>query len=152
SRKRAPRSDRGAEHRPTDDSERPVQKDDAVSLRERALPGDEDASGDESKRKSGDGNQGRNDKQTDDGKEKRRAFLRRPAVMITGAVLLFAIIAGVLLWWLQARKYETTDDAFIDAHIVRVSAQIAGQLTAIHVQDNQLVHEGEQLVEIDSSQ
>ncbi len=33
---------------------------------------------------------------------------------------------GALLWWLHARNFESTDDAFIDTHIVRLAPQIAG--------------------------
>jgi len=67
-----------------------------------------------------------------------------------GLVLVAAIVAGVL-WWLNARHYEDTDDAFVDAHIVHLSPQIAGRVTRIYVNDNQLVHKGDPLVEIDSA-
>jgi membrane fusion protein (multidrug efflux system) len=56
-----------------------------------------------------------------------------------------------VLWWLHERHFEDTDDAFVDAHIVHLSPQIAGQVTAIHVQDNQLVHRGDPLVDIDAA-
>src|ERR1700684_4551523 len=43
---------------------------------------------------------------------KKRGFFR-PFMLIAGAgILLIAIIAGIL-WWLNARNYENTDDAFI---------------------------------------
>jgi membrane fusion protein (multidrug efflux system) len=80
---------------------------------------------------------------------KTRQFLRRPLVRVGIAVLILVLIVGGLLWWLNARKYETTDDAFIDAHIVQVSPQIAGQVIRIYVNDNQLVREGEPLIDID---
>jgi membrane fusion protein (multidrug efflux system) len=64
-----------------------------------------------------------------------------------GALVLLLIIGG-LVWWLIARNYENTDDAFIDAHTVQVSSQIAGQIVALYVNDNQLVREGQPLAEI----
>ena len=65
---------------------------------------------------------------------------------IAGVVVL--LIAG-LIYWLIARNYEDTDDAFIDTHIVHIAPQIAGQVIRIAVNDNQLVRKGELLVVID---
>ena len=45
--------------------------------------------------------------------------------------------------------HESTDDAFIAGHIVSIAPRIAGQVTAVHVLDNQLVRSNELLVEID---
>jgi len=55
---------------------------------------------------------------------------------------------AALIWWLNARQFEDTDDAFIDTHILHVAPQIAGQVIAIHVSDNQLVHKGDVLAEL----
>jgi membrane fusion protein (multidrug efflux system) len=78
----------------------------------------------------------------------KRSFFRRPIVLIGAASLvLLAIIAGVL-WWLDSRNYETTDDAFLDAHIVRVASQIAGEIMRVDVDDNQQVQPGQVLVEV----
>jgi len=65
------------------------------------------------------------------------------------ALLLIAGLVGALVWWLQARHYETTDDAFIDAHPVAVSSQVAGALVSVPVTDNQLVQPGAVLARID---
>jgi membrane fusion protein (multidrug efflux system) len=64
------------------------------------------------------------------------------------AVALVVIVAGVV-WWLHVRHYESTDDAFIDAHIVHLSPQVSGRVTRIYVNDNQQVSKGQALVEID---
>ena len=65
--------------------------------------------------------------------------------------MVLTLIVVALLWWLNARHYEDTDDAFIDTHIVHISPQIAGQVIRIAVNDNQLVKKGQPLVEIDSA-
>ncbi len=59
-------------------------------------------------------------------------------------------VAGVL-WWLHARHFESTDDAFVDTHMVHLAPQIAGAVTAVSVDDNQLVQAGQALVTIDSA-
>jgi membrane fusion protein, multidrug efflux system len=45
--------------------------------------------------------------------------------------------------------HESTDDAFIDAHIIAVAPKIAGRVTAVHVNDNQSGKKGDPLVDID---
>jgi membrane fusion protein (multidrug efflux system) len=79
-------------------------------------------------------------------------WLRRPVVLITGGAILVLIIIGVLLWWSHARKFESTDDAFIDAHVVRVSPRISGQVIGVYAEDNQLVRIGDVLVDIDPAE
>jgi membrane fusion protein, multidrug efflux system len=86
----------------------------------------------------------------DPGGRKRRISPR--TVLILG-VLLLAILGVVgLLYWLHARHFESTDDAFIDTHLVRVSPQIAGQVVRVYVTDNQLVRVGQPIVDLESSQ
>jgi membrane fusion protein (multidrug efflux system) len=72
-------------------------------------------------------------------------------VLAAGIATVALIAVAALLWWLHARQFESTDDAFIDAHIVRLAPQIAGQVIAVMVRDNQLVQAGEPLVMIDSA-
>jgi membrane fusion protein (multidrug efflux system) len=82
----------------------------------------------------------------------RLSFVRRHP-FATGAVIvvLVAGIAGGVVWWINARQYESTDDAFIDAHTVTVSAEISGRITDVAVTDNQPVEAGAVLLRIDDS-
>ncbi len=70
------------------------------------------------------------------------------ALLVTLAILLVAIVAGVI-WYLHARHFETTDDAFIDGRPVAVSPEVAGNIVAVPVTDNQIVHAGDLLASID---
>ena len=63
-------------------------------------------------------------------------------------LLVAGAVAGVR-YYLNARVFETTDDAFIDSDIVRVSPQAAGRVLKVCVSDNQMVNAGDLLVEID---
>ena len=58
------------------------------------------------------------------GKPKRSIF-RNPLLRIGIVVVVLALIVGGILYWLHARQYESTDDAFIDTHIVQIAPQIA---------------------------
>ena len=88
----------------------------------------------------------------DDGTpEKKKGLLQRPILLLSGAtVLLLAIIFGVI-FWLHSRDFETTDDAFVDAHIVRLAPQVAGRVTQVLANDNELVGTNQPLVVIDSA-
>jgi membrane fusion protein, multidrug efflux system len=74
---------------------------------------------------------------------------RRPVTLLVGAVAGLAALGGGTLWWLEARHYESTDDAFIDAHMVRVAPQVAGRVALVPVDDNQAVAPGQLLVKLD---
>jgi len=65
-----------------------------------------------------------------------------------------AIVLAVLLYFgisylLDVFTHESTDDAFIAGHITSLAPRISGQVIAVHVLDNQLVHSNDLLVEID---
>src|SRR5689334_22533287 len=40
-------------------------------------------------------------------------FYKRPILMTVVVAVVLAVVIGVLLWWLHARKFESTDDGFI---------------------------------------
>ncbi|HPO12115.1 MAG TPA: HlyD family secretion protein [Candidatus Hydrogenedentes bacterium] len=68
--------------------------------------------------------------------------------------ILLIIVIGISggaggYYYNYVRPYVSTDNAFIEASIVKVSPQVNGQVLRVHVEDNQLVQAGELLVEID---
>ena len=76
--------------------------------------------------------------------------LRRHPWAVAAAIVALVLIAiGILLWWLHARKYESTDDAFVDARIVTITAQVSGAVSEVYVTDNQMVEAGTLLMRID---
>jgi membrane fusion protein (multidrug efflux system) len=74
---------------------------------------------------------------------------QHPYAAIAAAFVLVAAVVGGVIWWLQARQYESTDDAFIDARTVSISPQVNGAIVELPVTDNQLVGEGDVLARID---
>jgi membrane fusion protein (multidrug efflux system) len=63
------------------------------------------------------------------------------------AVLLFFGLAYLI----TAFTHESTDDAFIAAHVVSIAPRVAGQISTVHVFDNEMVRSNDLLVEIDSA-
>jgi membrane fusion protein (multidrug efflux system) len=91
------------------------------------------------------------DKTDDDEEPEKPPFYRRPILMTVLIVVVLALATGALLYWLHARHYEKTDDAFIAGHITRISPRVGGQVTKVWIEDNQRVKRGDLLVELDPS-
>ena len=114
---------------------------------------DEDEKKDKpSDKDSGDEKSDDKDKSGKDGdkKEKKKMSPRKKRMLIIIAivVVLILIVAGVL-YYLHARHYQNTDDAFIDGHTSQVSPQVSGRILTLLVDDNQVVKAGQLLTEID---
>jgi membrane fusion protein (multidrug efflux system) len=65
-----------------------------------------------------------------------------------GALVLTAMVGGAH-YYAWAVAHESTDDAFIDGHIVHAAPQVPGRVLRVLVDDNQRVKAGDLLVEID---
>jgi membrane fusion protein (multidrug efflux system) len=79
--------------------------------------------------------------------------LRRPGGkklkwIIAAIVLVIAVIAGVR-FWRQSALFESTDNAYVSANQVEVTAQITGTVTRVYVRDQQHVKAGDALFDID---
>jgi membrane fusion protein, multidrug efflux system len=73
---------------------------------------------------------------------------RRRMVLTVTALFIFAIVA-VVVYWINTSGYESTDDAFIDARTVSISAQVGAAIVDVPVTDNQLVEPGAVLLRLD---
>ncbi len=61
-----------------------------------------------------------------------------------------AVVAGGLAWYFISRiGIESTDDAFIDGNIYRVSFEVPGRVAHVYVEDNAVVESGQLLAELD---
>ncbi len=63
--------------------------------------------------------------------------------------MLLVVAALVAYWALVWRGVESTNDAFVDGHMVFLSARVGGQVVAVLVEENQHVHAGDPLVRLD---
>lgn len=70
---------------------------------------------------------------------------------IVGVVLIAGLFAGVKYYRFLS-THENTDDAQIDGNIVPVIAKVGAYVKALHITDNQLVHKGDLLVELDAAE
>src|ERR1700679_4218150 len=68
------------------------------------------------------------------------------------AAIALAILLYLGLWLLaDTLTHESSDDAFIAGHLVSIAPRIDGQVSAVHVLDNQMVRSNDLLIEIDPS-
>ncbi len=78
------------------------------------------------------------------------APLKRRLLMFATLVLLIA--AGFFgHWWFKGRFLETTDNAYVQGEITRVSSQLGARIDQVLVQDNQHVSKGDLLVTLDAA-
>src|SRR6185369_9207382 len=71
-----------------------------------------------------------------------------------GIVLALIIICGAVFGvrhWMESKTHIETDNAFIESHIHTVSSRIPAVVKRVVVADNQFVHKGDLLVELDGS-
>jgi membrane fusion protein (multidrug efflux system) len=62
-------------------------------------------------------------------------------------VLVLIVIAGFFYW--RSTFTVDTDDAQVDGNLYQVSSRVAGQVTKVYVQEEQTVHQGDLIAEID---
>src|SRR5258708_30318595 len=83
------------------------------------------------------------------GEDKKRSLFHRPGVIVAAAALAIAGIGYGAFAMFPSFTHESTDDAFVDAHILLTAPKIAGRVATVHINDNQDVKNGDLLVEID---
>jgi membrane fusion protein (multidrug efflux system) len=90
-------------------------------------------------------------KTADDDKEAKPATpgWKKALFWLIGLVILATLVVGGVLYYLDSRHYENTDDAFIDGHMSQVSAQVAAKVIKLMVDDNQIVQAGTPILQLD---
>jgi membrane fusion protein, multidrug efflux system len=80
------------------------------------------------------------------GKKRSRRLIALVAVGIGAAV------AGVYgyRWWQFSATHETTDNATVAGHIHTISSRVNGTISNVLVEDNQVVKQGQTLIQLDS--
>src|SRR5258708_4854034 len=97
---------------------------------------------------------GKRDSSDQERKERQQLKGNAPSGRRSRWILLFAgalAAVAVASWWLNARNYESTDDAQIEGHLDLVSPRISGTVSYINpgVENNQFVEVGTLLLELD---
>lgn len=89
------------------------------------------------------------DNDDEDDEDSGPPLYKKPIFWVILIVVAVVLIVGGTLFWLHKRQYATTDDAFVDAHIVRIAAEVQGKLTQVADVDNRHVRAGTLLATIE---
>ena len=82
--------------------------------------------------------------------EVRSGALRRRAITAgTGAIFLLVAATSGYVYWDHAQRFQSTDDAFIEARQFAMAPKVSGYITAVPVTDNQHVAAGDVIARID---
>jgi membrane fusion protein (multidrug efflux system) len=75
----------------------------------------------------------------------------RKKLWLGGAVVLvlIAVAAYGVQWWTVGQYIESTDDAYVGGNVTDLAPRVDGLITRVAVTDNQAVHAGDLLVQID---
>jgi membrane fusion protein (multidrug efflux system) len=69
-------------------------------------------------------------------------------LFVVGLIALAALVTGGRMWY-RSHYYVETDNAYVTGHVHPVSSRIAGVVTRVLVEDNQLVKAGDTIAELD---
>lgn len=82
--------------------------------------------------------------------EKPKAGRRRKLMIAGVGVAVLALVLGFgIPWTLESLNTVSTDDAYVNGHVTFVAARVRGQVARVLVDDNNRVHRGDLLVELD---
>ncbi len=74
---------------------------------------------------------------------------RRKWPWIAGLILVAGVAIFIVPWILTTLSTVSTDDAYVNGHVTFVAPRVAGQVLRVLVEDNNVVHKGDLLVELD---
>ena len=80
--------------------------------------------------------------------EKNRPEYIKKRVVIPTITAVILVLLGIF-WAIRSTYYQTTDDAFVEGHIIAVAPRVSGPVVKLLVDDNDVVKAGQLLVEID---
>ncbi|AHG65857.1 HlyD family secretion protein [Advenella mimigardefordensis] len=78
----------------------------------------------------------------------KRSFLFKLLFLV---VVVIAVIAGVM-YYLNGRWYESTDDAYVQGNIIQITPQVGGTVVGIFADDGDFVHAGDTLIRLDQTE
>src|SRR5882724_7960919 len=74
---------------------------------------------------------------------------RHPWLMLASMALVVIIAAATTSFFVMGGSRESTNDAYVEARVVRISPKVSGQVISLRVDDNDAVKAGDLLLEID---
>lgn len=83
------------------------------------------------------------------GPRHRAGAARRGGLAALAALVVLGGLAWGGYWYAYLRHYQSTDDAYVAGDVVQITSEVPGTVMALHVDDTQVVHRGDALLELD---
>ncbi|MBK1697301.1 HlyD family secretion protein [Rhodovibrio salinarum] len=77
---------------------------------------------------------------------KRRRRWVRPLLLLAGPL---AVLVGGIAWYYTGGRYESTTNAYVHADMVAISPEVSGPIAEVKVDENEVVHKGDELFRIE---
>lgn len=68
---------------------------------------------------------------------------------IIGATIICLAIGGIYGYYKYSQIYPSTDNAYVNANLINIAPKVTGYIQHVYVKDNQFVHKGDLLLDID---
>jgi membrane fusion protein (multidrug efflux system) len=78
-----------------------------------------------------------------------RPTAKRWVLRIIGGVVGVVVLIVAIRWLITALSTVSTDDAYVNGHVTFVAPRVPGQVMRVFVDDNNRVHKGDLLVQLD---
>ncbi len=75
--------------------------------------------------------------------------MKKVTKSIVSIIVVAALGAGGYLYWQHQKLFPSTDDAYIQAHVVNIAPQINGEISSVSVKDQEHINKGQLLFTID---
>lgn len=69
--------------------------------------------------------------------------------LIAGVTIIFLAIGGIYGYYQYSQIHPSTDNAYVNANLINISPKVNGYVQHVYVKDNQFVHKGDLLLDID---
>ena len=69
--------------------------------------------------------------------------------IIFSVIMILIALTGVV--YINSLMFQSTDDAYIESHLVQIAPRVSGQVTKVYINDNQRIKEGDIVIKIDDT-
>ena len=76
-------------------------------------------------------------------------FKLKKRYVIYFVLLILVLLSGGIM--IDSMLYQSTDDAYVESHLVQIAPKVGGQVVEVFIDDNQRINEGDVVIKIDDT-
>ena len=81
--------------------------------------------------------------------ENEKVLKPKKRLLFAGIAIIVTLIAGIFIY--HESHYQSTEDAYVESHLVKIAPRVSGQIVKVLIDDNQKVKEGDIVAVIDDA-